>query len=396
MLNHREFRAAARRRLPKGVFEYIDRGSEDETGLALAREAWERHRLVPSVLVDVSERSLTIDLFGRPAASPIVVAPTALAGLVWHDGEVALARAAAAAGVPFCVATQSSTPIERIATSGARLWLQLYVWRDRALTYRFLERARAAGAEALLLTVDTVVPPNREYNVHNGFGVPLRPSFAVLRDVSVRPRWLLSVLLRQLLTAGIPTYAHYPAGFRTRIGRIAVADAVRLDDRVDWNDVRELRRRWPGPLILKGILSRADALKAVEAGCDGIVVSSHGARNLDSAIAAADALAPIADAVAGRLTVLADSGIRRGSDVVKALALGAKAVLVGRLPLFGVAADGERGAKAALDMLAEELSRTMAFIGRTRIADIDRSLLAGAPPADIRHEGPDDDRFTVR
>ena len=376
MLNYWEFRAAARRRLPRGLFEYIDRGTEDEVGLVDAVAAWQRRKLVPSVLVDVGARDLSIELFGRRLASPIVIAPTALAGLVWHDGEVALARAAAAAGIPFSVSTQSSTSIEQIATAGARLWLQLYIWRDRELTWAFLERARAAGAEALLLTVDTAVSPNREYNVRNGFGVPIVPSLVAALDIVLRPRWLVNVLLRQLMRDGIPTYAHYPPEYRTRVGRKAIGEAMQLDPRVNWEDVRELRRRWPGPLILKGILSVADARRAVEHGCDGIVVSSHGARNLDSAIASADALGPIADAVGARTTILVDSGIRRGSDIVKALALGARAVLIGRLPLYGLATGGEAGAKAAIAMIAEELSRTMAYAGRTSIPATDRSLLA--------------------
>ena len=384
-LNYREFRAAARRRLPRGLFEYIDRGAEDEIGLAANREAWQRRKLVPSTLVDVSKRSLAVDLFGRDVASPIVVAPTALAGLVWHDGEVALARAAAAAGIPFCVSTQSITPIERIAESGVRLWLQLYVWNDRELSHRFLDRAKAAGAEALVVTVDTAVGPKREYNVHNGFGIPLKPSLTAAVSVAMRPRWLASVFLRQLLTNGIPTYPHYPDAFRTRIGREAVADAIRLDESLDWNDVRELRRRWPGPLILKGILSVADARRAAECGCDGIVVSTHGARNLDCGIASADALEPIADAVGAKLTVLVDSGIRRGSDIVKALALGARAVLVGRAPLYGTAIAGERGAKDVIDMLSDELSRTMALVGRTRIADIRRDLIAEGNATQTAH-----------
>jgi len=376
MLNFWDFQAAARRNLPRGIFEYIDRGTEDEIGLVEAVAAWQRLKLIPSTLVDVSVRDITTELFGRKTGAPIAIAPTALAALAWHDGEVALARTAAAANIPICVSTQSAVAIERIAATQARLWLQLYVWRDRELTWKFLDRARAAGAEALLLTVDTAVGPNREYNVRNGFGIPLKPSVTAIRDVLLRPRWLLRVLVRQALTDGLPTYAHYPPQFRTRLGREAIADAVRLDERVTWDDVRELRRRWQGPFLLKGILSVADAKRALEHGCDGIVVSTHGARNLDSALATPDALEPIADAVGDRLTVLADSGIRRGSDIVKALALGARAVLVGRAPLYGLAAAGEDGARAMLSILLDELSRTMANCGRTRIADIDRDLIA--------------------
>ena len=373
-LNYWEVRALARRRLPRGLLAYIDRGAEDEVALAATRRAWEAVKLLPSALVDVSQRSLETQLFGRPLRMPMIVAPTALAGLVWHDGEVALARAAAVAGIPFCVSTQSVTPIERIATSGAQLWLQLYVWRDRALTHRLLERARAAGAEALLVTVDTAVAPKREYNVHNGFGVPFRLSLRGLIDIASRPRWL-TMLLRRIMTEGIPTYAHYPPEFRTRVGRLAIADAVRLDDRVTWDDVRELRRRWAGPLLLKGVLRVDDAQRALAIGCDGVVVSNHGARNLDCAPASVDVLAPIADAVGHRMTVLVDSGVRRGSDVVKAMALGARAVLVGRAPLYGAAVAGEAGARHMLDVLRDEIDRTMALVGRTSIAAIGRDLI---------------------
>lgn len=378
MQNYWDFREAARRRLPRGLFEYIDRGCEDEVALADAHAAWQRVKLVPRVLIDVAERNLETELFGRLVRSPIVVAPTALAGLVWRDGEIALARAAAASGIPFCVATQSVTAIESIAAGapGARLWLQLYVWRNRELTYRFLERGRAAGAEALLLTVDTAVPLKREYNVRNGFGMPMTPSLTAACQMLGKPRWLATVLLRQVLTGGMPTYPHYPPEFPTRIGREAIGDAVKLDERVSWADVRELRRRWPGPFVVKGVLSVADARHAVEEGCDGIVVSTHGARNLDATIASPDALAPIVDAVGHKLTVLVDSGIRRGSDIVRALALGARGVLVGRAPLFGTAIAGEAGAKQMLDILNDELSRTMGLVGRTTIAALGRDLIA--------------------
>lgn len=376
MQNYWDYRDAARQRLPRGLFEYIDRGTEDEIGLADTRAAWEKFKLVPSVLVDVSLRSVETTIFGRRLGAPIIVAPTALAGLVWDDGEVALARACAAADVPFCVSTQSSAPIEQIAASGARLWQQLYVWKDRKLTWQFLDRAKAAGAEALLLTVDTAVSPKREYNVRNGFGVPFSPSVTMTLDVLRHPRWLWSVLLPQLRRDGMPTYAHYPPEFRTRIGREAVAEGMRLDDRLSWDDVRELRRRWTGPLLLKGISSVEDAERAVAHGCDGLVVSNHGARNLDSAVASADALGPIADRVGGKCTVLVDSGIRRGSDVAKAIALGAKAVLVGRAPLYGTAVRGQVGAQHVLELLSDELGRTMGLIGCRTVGEISRAVLA--------------------
>ena len=370
VLNYAEMRALARRRLPRGLFEYIDRGTEDEVALAAMGAAWDRLKLNPAVLVDVSQRTHDTELFGRRIGLPVVIAPTALAGLVWHDGETALARAAARADIPFCVSTQSVTSIERIARSGARLWFQLYVWRDRALTFRLLDRVRDAGAEALVLTVDTAVGPNREYNIRNGFGMPIRPSLRAAIDVLSRPRWLAGVLLRQLIADGVPSYAHYPPEFKTRVTRPAVADALRLDDRVCWADVAALRRYWRGPFLLKGVLRVDDARRALDAGVDGIVVSSHGGRNLDSARPSADALTEIVAAVGDRLTVLVDSGVRRGSHVAKALALGAKAVLVGRATLYGTAVAGEAGATRMLDILRDELDRTMGLIGRPTIASI--------------------------
>jgi L-lactate dehydrogenase (cytochrome) len=367
LLNYDEARAAARRRLPHGVFEYIDRGTEGELSLRENRESLDRIRLVPRICVDVTQRDLSVSLFGQPQAMPLVISPTAMAGLVWYDGELELARAAAAHGIPFCVSTQSITPIERIAESKARLWFQLYLWKDRARTWRLVERAHAAGAEALLVTVDTVVVPKRDYNIRNGYGIPIRPTVKGGLDVLMHPGWLIGVLLTYLRREGIPTYAHYPDEFRTEIGRATAGDALSLASDITWDDFRELRRRWPGRLIVKGVLSAEDARLAADCGADGISVSNHGARNLDCAPGPADMLPEILDAVGHRLTVLADSGVRRGSDIAKFMALGAHGVLAGRAPLLGLAGGGPTGARAMLDALRLELETTMAFLGVTRI-----------------------------
>jgi L-lactate dehydrogenase (cytochrome) len=369
-LNIDDLRKLARRRLPRGIFEYIDRGTEDEVSLAANRRSLDDLKLSPSVLADVSGRSQEIQLFGQKQPLPLIVAPTAAAGLMWHDGEVELARAARAAGIPFCVSTQSMTSIERIAESGARLWFQLYVWRDTSLTYDLVARARDAGADTLLLTADTVISPKREYNQRNGFGIPLKPSLRGALDVASHPRWLVTVLLRYLLSEGMPTYAHYPPEFRTAITGVSAFDGLKLSDRMTWKDVTELRRRWPGRLVIKGILRIDDAREALEHGADGIVVSNHGGRNLDIAPAPIDVLAEISDAVGSRLTVMADSGVRRGSDVVKYIASGARAVLVGRSALFGLAAGGRAGAEHALGLLQGEIDNTMALLGRTTPADL--------------------------
>jgi (S)-mandelate dehydrogenase len=378
-LNVEEARQRARRRLPRGLFEYIDRGTEDEISLSDNRRALDAVKLVPKALVDVSARSVETTILGRKHASPMIVAPTAVAGLVWHDGEIELAKAAAAAGIPFCVSTQSITSVERIAAeSGARIWFQLYVWKNRERTLALIERAERAGAEALVLTVDTAVTPKREYNIRNGFGIPIRPSFRSGIDALMHPLWFTHVFLKYLRRTGIPTYAHYPDEFRTQVGRQAIAGEISLATDVSWEDVRILRRHWKGHLILKGVLSPVDARKAVDYGVDAIVVSNHGARNLDCAIGPTEVLPMIADSVGHRLTVLADSGVRRGSDIAKFIALGAQGVLVGRSVLYGVALGGAAGAGAVLEILRSELETTMGFLGATAVSELPETLPAVA------------------
>ena len=370
VLNVSDAREAAKRRLPRGLFDYIDRGCEDEVAVAANRHRLDAIRLAPSVLVDVSRRVQEAKILGRAQPSPLVIAPTAVAGLVWHDGEVALAQAAAAAGIPFCVSTQSITAIEHIAETKARLWFQLYVWKNRQRTLALLDRAAAAGAEALVLTVDTAVAPNREYNVRNGFGIPLKASLRAGVDVMAHPRWTFAVLLRAIMASGVPTYAHYPDEFRTRLGREALSDEVSLATDVTWEDVRLLRRHWKGKLILKGILRVEDARTAVSHGVDAIVVSNHGARNLDCAPGPTDVLREIADAVGDRMEILADSGVRRGSDVARFVALGARGVLVGRATLYGLAMGGAPGARRVIDLLTHELHVVMGMLGVCSLDDL--------------------------
>jgi (S)-mandelate dehydrogenase len=378
MLNVADYRQAARRRLPRGIFEYVDRGTEDELSLDDNRRALDALKLVPTVLRDVTDCALDVELFGHRQALPLVIAPTAVAGLVACDGETRVARAAAAAGIPFCVSTQSITAIEQIASgSGAHLWFQLYVFRDRSIGEALVERAKQAGAQALVLTVDTVVSPNREYNVRNGFGVPFRPNLRALADAAMHPRWAVDVWLRMLLKGGVPAYAHYPPELRTPLTG-TVPERVRLDPSLDWEYVKRLRRLWPGPLILKGILHPDDAQRAVDCGADGIVVSNHGGRNLDGALPPVLALPRIVDRVGQRLTVLADSGVQRGTDVMKLLALGARAVMLGRSVLYGAAVDGAQGAGAVIDILSTELGRAMRLAGCTSVVGLKPDVLAAA------------------
>ena len=382
LLNTEDYRRRARRFLPRGLFEYIDRGTEDEVALTRLRASLDVITLVPAVLTGHDQRDLAGALLGRPVAAPIAVAPTALAGLVAHDGETKLARAASAVGIPFCVSTQSITTIETIRRGApdAVLWFQLYVWRDRALTMQLLERVRRYDCDCLIVTADTPVTPNREYNQRNGFGIPLVPSLRGAVDFATHPRWLFSVMARYLLSEGMPTYGHYPEAFRAAITRPSIADAVRLEHRLSWDDIRRLRDHWPARLVIKGVLSVEDAEAAAAAGADAIVVSAHGGRNLDCLPAPATCLPAIAQAVRGRAAVLADSGVRRGTDVLKYLALGAEGVLLGRLPLWGLAAGGEKGAEAVLRMILREMDTAMGFLGVERVSSL---RLA---PADAFHK----------
>ncbi|WP_028605899.1 alpha-hydroxy acid oxidase [Ottowia thiooxydans] len=376
LLNIADYREQARKLLPHGLFEFVDRGTEDEVALFNNRRAFEAIKLVPRTLVDVSQRSAATSLFGKPLKMPLAIAPTGAAGLMWHDGEIALAQAAATAGIPFTVATGSLTSMERVAReAGGSLWFQLYMWPDRKASYGLVARAEAAGYEALVVTVDTAVGSNREYNVRNGFTIPFRFSARNVLDVMSSPRWMLRVLARYALTTGLPQYENYPPEMRRSVVARPMGKAMKKTDALTWEDLRELRRVWPRTLIVKGILDPGDAARAIECGADGIVISNHGGRMLDSSIAPLDALPGIAKTVQKRVPLLLDGGIQRGSDIAKALALGADAVLVGRSTLYGLAVSGERGAGHVLALLHEELVRVMGLIGRPLISDLDTHCL---------------------
>lgn len=371
-----DLRLAAKRRLPRGIFEYVDRGTEGEVSLRENRAAFDRIRILPRVLEDVSARTTETTLFGKAQSMPMAIAPMSPAGLLWHEGELALARAAKAAGIPYTLPTESMTAIEKIAEVGGTQWFQLYLWNHRPHSYALLDRVINLGFEALLVTVDTATMPNREFNSRNGFAMPIRPSFRAGWDVATHPGWLFGTLARYVLTSGLPAAVNHPEGYREAIFRSPPDDATGIDRRTTWDDIRTLRKMWPRTLLVKGILHPDDARKAIEAGADGVVVSNHGGRNFDSAVASIDALPPVADAVGEKGTVLLDSGIRRGSDVAKALALGAKAVLVGRAALYGIAVAGEAGAAHALKMLRAELDKTMGFAGCRDVDAIGRTLVA--------------------
>lgn len=381
--NVADVREAAQRRLPRGIFEFIDRGTEDDVAVANNRAAFERLRLLTRVGVDVSTRSTRTTLFGRDIEMPLAVAPTGAAGLVWYQGELELARAAADAGIPFTLATRAMTSIEDIARlAGGTLWFQLYVWRQREMSYELVERARRAGFQALVVTLDVPVQPNREYNQRNGFSLPLKLSARSVADMLAHPRWLTATMGRYLATTGMPRYENQAGALREKVtgGKTVQAQGMRGDD-VTWRDIALLRKRWKGTLMVKGILTPEDAEAAVAHGADAVIVSNHGGRCLDSTVAPIAALPAVVDAVGRRAPVLVDGGIRRGSDIAKAVALGASAVLCGRPGLLGMAAAGRPGARRVFDILQAELSTTLGMLGRPGIDQLDASMIhdAGGP-----------------
>jgi isopentenyl diphosphate isomerase/L-lactate dehydrogenase-like FMN-dependent dehydrogenase len=372
--NIADLRERARRRLPLGIWEYAERGVEDECGMARNRAAFDAITFRPRVLRGVETIDTTAQVFGKPLPFPLAVAPTGAAGLMWHKGDLALARAAARAGVPFIISSASTMDLEQILEPGGRQWFQLYLWEDRSLSHKVVDKAWHLGCEALFVTLDLPVPPNREYIQRNGFGTPFRLNARNAFDVLTHPRWLAGVMGRYALEGGIPTQANLPDRLRSKVTKGAPPGALFKQDDLDWDGVRKLRDRWPGKFVLKGILHPEDAERALAMGADGIVVSNHGGRAFDCSMASIEALPAIVDAVGGRMTVFLDSGVRRGSDVVKAVASGADAVLAGRAPLYGLAAYGEPGVARALELLRAETARTMAMLGARSIAEVKMAL----------------------
>ena len=373
--NIADMREIARRRLPKGVFEYIDRGAEDETALADNREAFRRLRLRTRFMVDLTERDMGIDLLGARADMPMAISPTGISGLAWYQGEIALAKAAAAKGIPFTLATGSITAMETVVKeAGGRLWYQLYMWKEQDMSYQMIARARDAGFEALVVTIDGALGNNREYNRRNGFTVPFTLSPRILIDMALHPEWLVGVIFRYLATTGMPRHENYPEKYQHRITSGKGENRPTRHHAMTWEDIDRLRDFWPGKLIVKGILREEDAVAAVDHGADAIVVSNHGGRAMDSAAATIDVLPEVVAAVGHRTTVILDSGIRRGSDMVKALALGADAVMTGRATLYGISTAGQAGAEKALSILMTEFEKTMAYVGCRNVEEITKDI----------------------
>jgi len=373
-VNIEDLRLLAKRRLPRAIFDFFDGGAEDEVTLRENRAAFERVRLLPRVLVDVSKVDTGIDLLGKPSSLPLAIAPTGGISAGRFGAELILARAAKAWGVPFTMATPSAFSIERVAEEvGGRLWFQLYAVRDQEFRRNLVSRAKNAGYEAILVTVDLPVSGKRERDPRNGFHTPYSPNWRNSRDVIFKPAWALDMLRNGL--PGMANLVGYP--FSTPLGTdIVTAVGREMDAGLDWEYIKRLRGEWPGKLLLKGVERPDDAERAAAIGCDGVVVSNHGGRQLDGAAATLDALPQISRTVGKRLTVLLDGGVRRGVDILKARALGAQAVLTGRATLFGAMAGGEAGAHRALEILSSELVRSMQLSGVRSAAEIGPELLS--------------------
>src|SRR5882724_5904034 len=374
-VNIADLREIARRRVPGFVFEYVEGGAEDEVTLRGNREALETLRFVPQTLVHTADRHHRAALFGRESAAPLVIAPTGGNGMLHSQADLCLARAAARLGVPFCLSTVSTMRLEDIArNAGGRLWMQLYVMQNRAIAEDIMRRADAAGYEALVFTTDANVFGSREWDRRN-YRAPGKPNLHALLDTLRHPRWLYQIVYRN----GIPRLRNMesflPPDAATAVGGSTLVPQM-FRATITWDDVAWIRNFWPRKLLIKGVLSVPDAQRAADLGCDGIFLTNHGGRQLDSCVAPIEVLPEIAAAVGGRMALIIDSGFRRGTDIVKALALGANAVGLGRATLYGLIAAGEPGVDRALQILTSETHRVMGQLGCRSVAELGPQVLS--------------------
>jgi L-lactate dehydrogenase (cytochrome) len=372
-----DFERAVRRRLPRAVYGYVAHGSETEASLRTNRAAFEAWRLTPRVLRGIAQRSQGITLFGRDYTSPFGIAPMGGSALVAFDGHAAMAKAAAQARVPFILSANSIIPMEEVASAGRGIWFAAYQSATQAAVEAIAERAHRAGVEVMVMTADVPAGSNREADARAGFGFPIRPNLRLGWDVLTHPSWLFGTLLRTFAKRGIPHIVNLeghggPSLFSKEVQGIAA------HPRLSWDHVRIMRRAWTGPLVIKGILSVDDARIARDCGADGIIVSNHGGRQLDYAATPLQVLPEIAAATEG-LTVMVDSGFRRGTDVLKALALGADCVFVGRPFLYAAAMAGEAGVRHAIALLAREIDIDMTLLGLGTTSEMTREALSHPP-----------------
>lgn len=386
-----DLRRLARRRLPRAVFEVIEGGTGDEVTVRRNREAFARIALRPRALVDVAKVDTATTILGEAVSMPLMLAPCSFARMCHSVAEPAVARAASRAGTVYAIPTGSSEPLERVAATGGPTWFQLYLNPEHRVTAALLDRVEAAGCRTLCVTIDTAIKPYRERELRNRISMPLKPSAQLLMTGVSRPGWAKDFLLgrsattgaSRLATAGArlnPLNRHRPIPSVTSAGASLehFADAIRHVKSVTVDDIGYLRERWAGPLVVKGILRHEEVPRLVDLGVDGLVVSNHGGRNLDGTPATIDVLGEVVEAAAGRAEVYLDSGVRRGADVVKAVALGAQAVLIGRPYLYGLAAAGEAGVDKVLQLLRDEVARAMSALGATTVDEIDASLVCRA------------------
>ena len=374
--NIEDLRRLAQKRLPRGIFDFFDGAAEDEITLRANRAAFERVRLAPKALRGVARIDTSTTILGARSKLPIAIGPTGGVGFGWPYADVGIARAAAAAGIPYTLSTMATASIERIAReAGGRLWFQAYIFRQREMTMGLIERARETGYEALMVTVDVPVGGKRERDFRNDFAIRFRFTPRNVLDFASRPLWVLAILRHGMPVlenvVGLAPEAKTTAEIASSVGQFWDAD-------FDWDGLKAMRDRWPRKMLVKGILRADDAERLATMGIDAVVVSNHGGRQLDGAVAALDALPPIMRAVKGRMSVLVDGGVRRGVDAVKAVALGAEAVMLGRATLYGGCAAGEAGATRAVEILRDELVRAMQLSGVRTVAEIGPDLLGAA------------------
>lgn len=371
--NFQDFRALARRRLPGPIFNYIDGAADDEITLGRNSTSFERCDLVPNVLRGVEAVDLSVTVMGQKLAMPVYCSPTALQRLFHHRGERAVAAAASKYGTMFGVSSLGTVSLEEVRRAYATPQAyQFYFHKDRGLNRAMLERAKASGVDVMMLTVDSITGGNRERDLRTGFSIPFRLTLGGILQFAIRPRWALNYFTHERFK--LPQLDRHVdmSGGAMSIGRYFTE---MLDPSMNWDDVAEMVRLWNGQFCLKGVMSVADAKRAAEIGCTGIILSNHGGRQLDGSRAAFDQLAEVVDAVGDRIDVLMDGGIRRGTHVLKALSLGAKAVGVGRYYLFPLAAAGQEGVERALGLMREEIERGMKLMGCSSISELSRENL---------------------
>lgn len=384
-----DLRIKARRRVPKMFYDYADSGSWTETTYRANETDFAAIRLRQRVAVDMRDRSLKTTMIGQEVALPIALAPTGLTGMQHADGEIHAARAAAKAGIPFTLSTMSICSIEDVAENSREpFWFQLYVMRDRDFARSLMDRAKAAGCTALMLTLDLQILGQRHKDVVNGLTTPPKPTLANILNLATKPHWCLGMAKTQRRT--FRNIAGHAKGV-SNMSSLSSWTAEQFDPALSWDDVAEIRDYWGGKLILKGILDAEDAIKAAEIGADAIIVSNHGGRQLDGALSSIAALPAIVEAVGTKVEIWMDGGVRTGQDVLKAVALGARGVLIGRAFLYGLGAGGEAGVTKAIEIIAKELDVTMALCGHRDIRNVGRDVLVPGtyPEADpapfLRH-----------